>query len=56
MGSFAAQQYILEHSDLIDGLVLSGSGTLDGLARLARSAQPGEKPSKRLVHASANAI
>ena len=42
MGSFAAQQYVLEHSDLIDGLVLSGSGALDGLARLARSAQPGE--------------
>jgi len=42
MGSFAAQQYALEHSDLIDGLVLSGSGTLDGLARLARSAPPGE--------------
>jgi len=42
MGSFAAQQYVLDHSDLLDGLVLSGSGTLDGLARLARSAQPGE--------------
>ncbi len=42
MGSFAAQQYVLKHSDLIDGLVLSGSGTLDGLARLARSAQLGE--------------
>jgi len=42
MGSFAAQQYVLEHSDLIDGLVLSGSGALDRLARLARSAQPGE--------------
>src|SRR5712672_2278040 len=42
MGSFAAQQYALEHSDLIDGLVLSGSGILDGLAQLRRSAQPGE--------------
>src|SRR6266404_5022333 len=42
MGSFAAQQYVLKHSDLIDGLVLSGSGALDGLVRLARSAQPGE--------------
>jgi alpha-beta hydrolase superfamily lysophospholipase len=39
MGSFAAQQYILNHSDLIDGLVLSGSSALDGLARLVRSAQ-----------------
>ena len=34
MGSFAAQQYILDHSGDIDGLVLSGSGTLDGLAGL----------------------
>jgi len=42
MGSFAAQQYVLKHSDLLDGLVLSGSGVLDGLARLARSAQPAE--------------
>ena len=42
MGAFAAQQCVLNHSDLIDGLVLSGSGALDGLARLARSAQPGE--------------
>jgi alpha-beta hydrolase superfamily lysophospholipase len=42
MGSFAAQQYILNHSDLLDGLVLSGSGVLDGLARLASSAQPRE--------------
>jgi len=41
-GSFAAQQYILRHSDLIDGLVLSGSGILDGLAQLGRSAQTGE--------------
>ena len=42
MGSFAAQQYVLKHSDLIAGLVLSGSGILDGLAQLGRSAQPGE--------------
>jgi len=38
MGSFAAQQYALDHSAEIDGLVLSGSGALDGLARLASSA------------------
>jgi alpha-beta hydrolase superfamily lysophospholipase len=38
MGSFAAQQYVLEHSDLIDGLILSGSGVLDGMVRLSRSA------------------
>jgi alpha-beta hydrolase superfamily lysophospholipase len=40
MGSFAAQQYTLDHSELLDGLVLSGSGALDGLARLAESAPP----------------
>jgi pimeloyl-ACP methyl ester carboxylesterase len=32
MGSFAAQQYVLDHSYSIDGLALSGSGALDGLA------------------------
>src|SRR5882724_5830939 len=42
MGSFAAQQYVLKHSDLIDGLVLSGSGILDRLSHLRRSAHPGE--------------
>jgi len=42
MGSFAAQQYVLDHSDSIDGLALSGSGALDGLVRLAKSAPPGE--------------
>jgi alpha-beta hydrolase superfamily lysophospholipase len=39
MGSFAAQQYVFKHGDLIDGLVLSGSGALDRLVRLARSVQ-----------------
>jgi alpha-beta hydrolase superfamily lysophospholipase len=38
MGSFAAQQYLLDPHREIDGLVLSGSGILDGLARLANSA------------------
>jgi len=33
MGSFAAQRYIIDHSREIDGLILSGSGALDGLAR-----------------------
>src|SRR6185369_11907567 len=37
LGSFAAQQFVLGHSHSIDGLVLSGSGALDGLARLAES-------------------
>ena len=38
MGSFAAQQYVLDHSREIDGLALSGSGALDGLVRLATAA------------------
>jgi alpha-beta hydrolase superfamily lysophospholipase len=42
MGSFAAQQYVLDHSRLVDGLVLSGSGALDGLAHISKSAKPGE--------------
>ena len=42
MGSFAAQQYVLDHSREIDALVLSGSGALDGLARVASAARPGE--------------
>ena len=33
MGSFAAQVYALDHSDLIDGLVLSGSTAIDVLAK-----------------------
>lgn len=41
MGSFASQQYVLDHSRKIDGLVLSGSGALDGLARLASAAPAG---------------
>jgi alpha-beta hydrolase superfamily lysophospholipase len=43
-GSFAAQQLILDHSHSISGLVLSGSGTLDGLARLAQTMPAGEDP------------
>jgi alpha-beta hydrolase superfamily lysophospholipase len=42
MGSFAAQQYVLNDSSEIDGLVLSGSGALDGLGRLASSALAGK--------------
>jgi len=41
MGSFAAQKYALDRSEQINGLVLSGSGSLDGLARLATSAPAG---------------
>jgi alpha-beta hydrolase superfamily lysophospholipase len=32
MGSFAAQRYVIDHSHEVDGLILSGSGTLEGLA------------------------
>ncbi|WP_198033789.1 alpha/beta fold hydrolase [Bradyrhizobium sp. WSM2254] len=35
MGSFAAQRSIIDHSYEIDGLILSGSGVLDRLARSA---------------------
>jgi alpha-beta hydrolase superfamily lysophospholipase len=42
MGSFAAQQFVLDHSHSIDGLALSGSGALDGLARVAQSVAAGE--------------
>jgi len=42
MGSFAAQQYVLDHSGDLDGLVLSGSGALDALAQMASAAAPGE--------------
>jgi alpha-beta hydrolase superfamily lysophospholipase len=34
MGSFGAQQYVLDHSALIDGLVLSGSAAVDLLGLL----------------------
>ncbi len=42
MGSFATQQYVLDHSREIDGLILSGSGALDGLARLVSEAPAGK--------------
>jgi alpha-beta hydrolase superfamily lysophospholipase len=35
MGSFAAQRYVIDHSHDVDGLILSGSGALDGLTRAA---------------------
>jgi alpha-beta hydrolase superfamily lysophospholipase len=41
MGSFASQQYVLDRSPDMDGLILSGSGALDGLARLASAAPAG---------------
>src|SRR6266850_3353700 len=50
LGSFAAQQFILDHGHSIDGLALSGSGVLDGLARFAKSLPAGEDP-MRLMNA-----
>lgn len=46
MGSFAAQQFILDHSHSINGLILSGSGALDYLARQLQAAPLGEDPMK----------
>src|SRR5689334_1009450 len=37
LGSFAAQQYVLDRSREIDGLILSGSGALEGLTQLAHT-------------------
>jgi alpha-beta hydrolase superfamily lysophospholipase len=42
MGSFASQVYVLDHSREIDGLILSGSGALDGLAKAAATAASGQ--------------
>jgi alpha-beta hydrolase superfamily lysophospholipase len=44
MGSFAAQQFILDHSHSIDGLALSGSGILDGLFRILLDADSVHNP------------
>jgi alpha-beta hydrolase superfamily lysophospholipase len=49
MGSFAAQQFVLEQSESLDGLALSGSGALDGLVRLAQS---GKRTPAEIVNAS----
>ena len=43
LGSFAAQQFVLDHSHSIDGLALSGSGCLDGLARGPFNLSPQER-------------
>jgi alpha-beta hydrolase superfamily lysophospholipase len=51
MGSFATQQFILDYSHSIDGLALSGSGTLDGLVHLAQSVSSGQDP-MRLLNAA----
>jgi alpha-beta hydrolase superfamily lysophospholipase len=49
MGSFAAQQFVLEYSESLDGLALSWSGALDGLVRLAQS---GEHTPAEIVNAA----
>jgi len=41
MGSFAAQRYVIDRSHEIDGLILSGSGALDRLARATLLAPAG---------------
>src|SRR5262245_53930746 len=38
LGSFAAQQYVLDRSREIDGLILSGSGALERLTQLGTAA------------------
>jgi len=42
LGSFAAQQYVIDHSREIDGLLLSGSGVLDSLARRTHWGPPSQ--------------
>lgn len=44
MGSFAAQQYILDHSELVAGVILSGSASLDRLFASAAVPQDSSKP------------
>jgi alpha-beta hydrolase superfamily lysophospholipase len=44
MGSFAAQQYILDHSGLITGVILSGSASLDRLFASAALPEDSSKP------------
>jgi len=51
MGSFAAQQFILDHSHSITALILSGSSALDYLARQFQAVPKGEDPLK-LMNAS----
>ena len=48
MGSFAAQQFVLDHSELIEGLALSGSGELDGLVHVVQS---GKRTPSEIVNA-----
>lgn len=42
MGSFAAQQYVLDHSDRLTGLVLSGTTAVDQIAAALDPTQPAD--------------
>lgn len=42
MGSFASQQYVLDHSEDIDALVLSGTTEVSGLAAMLDSDEPAD--------------
>ncbi|MGH7782127.1 MAG: lysophospholipase [Candidatus Binataceae bacterium] len=44
MGSFAAQQYLLDHSGLIAGAIISGSASLDRLGELDALPEDSSKP------------
>jgi alpha-beta hydrolase superfamily lysophospholipase len=48
IGSFAAQQFILDHGHSIDGVALSGTGALDCLSRQAQSMTSAEDPIKSM--------
>jgi alpha-beta hydrolase superfamily lysophospholipase len=50
LGSFAAQQFVLDHSHSIDGIVLSGTGALDRLFRSDQGAAVADP--MRLLNAS----
>src|SRR5260370_26802343 len=49
MGSFAAEQFVLEHSESLDGLAVPWPGRLDGLVRLAQS---GKRTPAEIVNAA----
>lgn len=42
MGSFASQQYVLDHSDAVDALVLSGTTEVSGLAAMLDTDEPAD--------------
>ena len=42
MGSFAAQQYLLDHSDAVDAAILSGSTDVAGLVDVLGSPEPAD--------------